>query len=88
MNLLKGRERVRQAYIELDSSNAEKPIIDISVSFDGTWHRRGHISNYGVGVVIEIFTGLLIDYCVLSKYCHECAITKKGLGEDSPEFHI
>lgn len=93
LNLEKARERVRQVYRELDNdsrpattSNDTTGPIDLAVSFDGTWHKRGFTSNYGVGVVIELHTGLVIDYCVLSKYSHTCAITKRELGEDSQEF--
>lgn len=89
INLTSARERVRQTYAELDKYNNDydKPI-DIAVSFDGTWHKRGHTSNYGVGCVIELHTGLVIDYCVLSKYCHACALAMSDLGKDSPEFDI
>lgn len=90
INLEKARARVREVYKELDPSNTvnDDDVLDLSVSFDGTWHKRGHTSNYGVGAVIELHTGLVIDYCVLSKYCHTCSLAKKDLGEDSPEFDI
>ncbi|GFS59944.1 uncharacterized protein TNCV_3957401 [Trichonephila clavipes] len=44
-------------------------VIDITVSYDGTWQKRGHSSLYGIGIVIDILTGLIIDYEILSKYC-------------------
>lgn len=88
ISLVKARDRVREAYIEQDPGNKDKTYLDLSVSYDGTWQKRGHTSNFGVGVVIELYTGLVIDFCVMSKYCHECAITKKELGEHSPEFSI
>lgn len=69
MNLAKARARVRQVYKETDSSIDEHTIIDIGVSYDGSWHKRGHTSNYGIGVFIELQTGLAINYCVLSKFC-------------------
>ena len=38
---------------------------------------------YGVAVVIDILTGYVIDYEVLSKYCHACAISKsKDMTDD------
>jgi hypothetical protein len=55
----------------------ESSVFDIAVSFDGTWHKRGFTSHYGVGVVIEITTGLVIDYEVLSNYCHACQLAAK-----------
>ena len=47
--------------------------VDVSVSFDGMWHKRGFTSNYGVGIVIDVATGLVLDHVVLSKYCQSCA---------------
>ena len=37
-------------------------IINIVVSFDGSWLARGHISRYGIGAVIDVVTGHVIDY--------------------------
>ena len=38
---------------------------------------------YGVAVVIDILTGYVTDYEVLSKYCHACAISKsKDIADD------
>ena len=56
--------------------------MDISVSFDGTWMKRGFTSLYGVGVVIEISTVLIVDFEVLSKYCHACKLAEaKGMSD-------
>ncbi|KAH9361619.1 hypothetical protein HPB48_001496 [Haemaphysalis longicornis] len=33
---------------------------------------RGHSSHIGVGVVIELFTGLVLDFVVLSNFCAGC----------------
>ena len=49
-------------------------VIDITVSYDGTWQKRGFTSHHGVGVAIEAQTGLVIAYEVLSNYCHACAL--------------
>lgn len=48
----------------------------------------GHTSLYGIGLVTDIFTGLVIDYEILSKYCRECVAAKEDLGEDTAEFTI
>ena len=64
----------------------EDGVYDVTVSFDGSWHKRGHTSLYGIGAVVEITTELVLDYVVLSKYCHACAIKSAQLGENSPEF--
>ena len=46
----------------------------LSISFDGTWHKRGFAFNYGVGIVIDVATGQVLDLEVLSKYCQPCAL--------------
>jgi hypothetical protein len=81
------REQVRQAYADLNPYVAEllradeDAIINISVSFDGTWQKRGFTSHYGIGVCIDIFTGLVIDFEVLSSYCHGCALKETARHE-------
>ncbi|GFT93460.1 uncharacterized protein TNCV_2387371 [Trichonephila clavipes] len=71
-----------------DLLGAANGVIDITVSYDGTWQKRGHSSLYGIGIVIDILTGLIIDYEILSKYCPECTTTKRDLGENSAEYSI
>ncbi|CAN7936875.1 unnamed protein product [Ixodes hexagonus] len=46
---------------------AESDHLDVCISYDGTWHKRGHTSQFGVGVAIELETGLVIDFAVQSK---------------------
>ena len=76
---------VRKAYAEVDEDlqeaidNGENPIIDIAVSFDGTWQKRGFTSRYGVGVCIDVLTGLVVDFHVRSKYCHQCKLNEKKM---------
>ena len=57
-----------------DSWEIDDGVPWIDVSFDGTWQRRGHVSHYGVGVVVEMLTGYVVDYHVLSTYCHQCKL--------------
>ena len=83
-SLHRTREHVRQAYADVDPDVAElvmhdpDAVINISVSFDGTWQKRGFSSHYGIGVCIDILTGLVIDYEVLSSYCHACALKENA----------
>lgn len=68
-SLQKARKEVEKAYLEIEGKlDIEKPI-NISVSYDGSWHKRGFTSKYGVGCVIDVITGLVVDFEVLSKYC-------------------
>ncbi|GFX12316.1 uncharacterized protein TNCV_63621 [Trichonephila clavipes] len=57
------RKNVREAY----GSKNDKDSFDIGVSYDGSWLIRGHTSNIGVGCVIDLLTGFVIDYAVMSK---------------------
>ncbi|GFR15393.1 uncharacterized protein TNCT_295171 [Trichonephila clavata] len=43
---------------------------------------------YGIGIVIDILTGLFIDYEILSKYCPKCTTAKRYLGENSAEYSM
>ena len=53
-------------------SRGETPVINIGVTYDGTWQKRGVSSLYRVGVCMDIITGLVIDYELMSKYCQLC----------------
>ena len=58
---------IREAYAEMDEDlrealeREEDPIVNISVSYDGTWQKRGFTSLFGVGVCIDVLTGLVVD---------------------------
>ncbi|CAN7980517.1 unnamed protein product, partial [Ixodes pacificus] len=45
---------------------------NIAVSYDGSWKTRGHSSHIGVGTVIELFSGFVLDQVVLSNFCLAC----------------
>ncbi|GBM60324.1 hypothetical protein AVEN_108111-1 [Araneus ventricosus] len=82
------RDVVRGKYIDCDSSLENEEVIDVCVSYDGTWGKRGHTSLHGIGIVIDILTGLVIDFEVLSKYCHDCVNSEGMLCKNTPEFRI
>ena len=63
---------IRQLYLEADSAVGADDEIEVTVSFDGTWHKRDHSTYYGVGVAVEYITVLLIDTEVLSNFCQGC----------------
>ena len=77
--------KVKEAYVQFDPTICTAPL-SITVSFDGSWHKRGHTSMYGVAAVIDVLTGLVVDYVVLSKYCHACGMKKTELGTDYEAF--
>lgn len=66
--------------------NDENTIQNVDVTYDGSWPQRGHSSLHGFGSVIDILTGFVIDFEVVSKFCHVCKQAIADLGEDSPEF--
>lgn len=87
ISLQTARAEVRKAYVDADISLVGQDIIDVVVTYDGSWHKRGHTSTYGIACVIDILTGLVIDFHVLSKYCHSCSINSKRYGCNSDEFN-
>ncbi|GFX51862.1 uncharacterized protein TNCV_3062801 [Trichonephila clavipes] len=62
-------------------------ITDFHVSFDGTWLTRGHTSLIGVGCVIDMLTGYVVDFEVMSKGVSSFS-WQKMLGQSSAEFSI
>ena len=62
-------------------------VLNIGVSFDGSWQRRGHSSHSGKEVVIDLLTGLPLDYEVLSNISNKCKQGPKE-GDDSYEAWI
>ncbi|KAH7943394.1 hypothetical protein HPB52_007797 [Rhipicephalus sanguineus] len=64
---------VKKTYKEMNPSFCR----DITVNYDGTWHKRGHTSHIGVGAVIEYHTGLILDAVVLSNQCLGCQLGLK-----------
>ncbi|GFV48003.1 uncharacterized protein TNCV_4150891 [Trichonephila clavipes] len=82
------RQAAREAHVKVDASLKNQEIIDVSVSYDSTWQKRGHTSNLGLGIIIDILSGLVLDFEVLSKYCHNCVVAGRDMGVDSAEFHI
>ena len=71
---------IRQTRSALDTLTEEDDIIDLAVSFDGSWMTRGHKSLYGIGCMVDIITGLVIYFVALSMYCYgyACASVRYG----------
>ena len=51
--------------------------LDVCVTCDGTWSKRGFTALYGVVVVASWESGQVLDCELVSKYCHECATLEK-----------
>ena len=81
--LASSRKAIKTAYKDVGVIPDEQGILDVAVSFDGSWQKRGHSSHNGMASVIELMTGLPLDYEVLSNYCQKCKLAE---GEKSEEY--
>ena len=54
-------------------------IIDIYVTFDGSWKTRGFSSVLGAAAMIEAYTGVILDFVAFSKKCRNCTLYKNKL---------
>ena len=81
---------VQQAIVKSYEEVGVKPdcdgVLEIGVSYDGSWHKRGHSSHTGIGVVIDLLTGLPVDYEVLSSYCLQCQLAPTNDDENLHEW--
>ena len=69
-SLQRAREEVREHY----GASSGDEVIDILVSCDGTWQKRGFSSLFGAVFVIAYETGKVVDYIALSKHCAGCKL--------------
>ena len=66
-SMRRARQEVRKCY---DAALGD--VIDVTVSSDGTWQRRGFSSLFGITFIIEHETKKVLDYEVMSKFCAAC----------------
>jgi len=79
--------RLRQiVFEENEGVNNDNDIVDVAVSFDGTWAKRGFTSLTGIVFAISVDTGEVLDYHVLSKACQKCSLKKTQCGQDNNSF--
>ena len=71
------RATVFKYYIEtLIKEPDENGILDVDVSFDCSWMRRGHKSHIGIRFAVEVNLLMVLDLDVLCIKCRQCN-TKK-----------
>ena len=58
-----------------------KDIVDVTVTCDGTWSRRGFTATYGVVVVMSWDSSQVLDAVVLSKRCNVCKLKESTMDE-------
>ena len=57
------------------------------VSFDASWHRRGHYSNQGFGAAIDSESGKVLDYDLCQRVCRKClAWTEERITNNPEEY--
>lgn len=80
-------EEIEESVTSAAESKKEE-LLDVCVSYNGSWLTRGYKSNHGVGCASDIESGFVIDYDIMTKHCQVCAIAAAELGEDSPEYEL
>lgn len=88
--LEKARCSTKKLYLDLgmaetNNESITEPINN-TVTYDGSWLTRGHKSKHGLAAVIDVMSGLVIDYNVMSKYCHKCVKAEKEFGVETAGF--
>ena len=61
---------ITNAYKEIGVTANGDGVLDIAVSFDGAWQKKGrkYSSHNGLATAIDLLTGLPVDYEVLSNF--------------------
>ena len=84
--LQRSADALHQVYSDTDpelwealNGGPQYPGINMSVSFDITWQKRGFTYISGLGVCIDVLTGLVINHHVLFKFCHACEVNTKRI---------
>lgn len=82
----KAANRLQQKLRDNGQDVGDDDIIDVAVSFDGTWAKRGFTSQSGIVFVISVDTGEVLDTHILNKHCPKCSIKKAQCGDDAGTF--
>jgi hypothetical protein len=86
-HVAKQLQKARNKVFSLHRSD-KTDVAEIAVSYDGMWSKRGYTGNIGVGFIISVKTGKVLDFQFELKLCSECTSAKKDLGKDSAEYAI
>ncbi len=70
------------AYREIGVVPDEDGILDITVSYDGLWQKRGFTSHNGMASVIDLITGFVVHFEVLSNFWGKCKIAEDNKNND------
>lgn len=67
------QEELLRVSVEEDIENAT----DMAVSIDGTWHKRGFSSLFGVCSLIGVLSTKIVDVNIKSSYCKACEVWER-----------
>lgn len=59
-------------------------LVEIAVTYNGTWSKKGLTANYGFRFVTSVETGQVLDYSFRSKTCTACS--KQKADKESAEY--
>ena len=62
-----------------------EPCVRCDVSFDASWHRRGHYSNQGFGAAIDAISVKVLDFGIKQRVCKKCASWSEEKQAEFPE---
>lgn len=79
-------QRLREVILKENDEVSSTDVLDIAVTFDGTWSKRGFTSLTGAFFVISLDTGEVLDYHVISKTCQKCSRKKSQCQDDVDAF--
>jgi len=65
----------------------ERPILNLTVSGDGSWKKRGFSSLFVVTTLIAYYTGKVIDLVVKNSCCQTCIYFKNHQNDENYEIH-
>ena len=71
---------MKNAADELQRDSSQ--IVDIGVTVDETWQRRGYTSMNGVVVAMSVDSGKVLDIEVLPRFCKSCSSMGRILKDD------
>ena len=70
-----------EAVNNLRGGPSNDKFVDISVSIDGTWQKRGYVSMNGTVAVISMDNGKIVDIETMCRFCKPCQQNKETLSE-------
>jgi len=83
------KDAVQEEQLKTSMEQEVENATDLGVSGDGTWHKRGFSSLYGVCSLIGVHSKKIVDVNVKSSYCKECEIwVEKKDTEEYREWEI